>query len=485
MSLRSLLGPQMEMAEEVARLEIVGLSADSRQVKPGYLFFAIPGTRADGASYIDEALAKGAKAIVAEPKVRSTRAPVIFDVNPRQRLALAAARFYREQPDLCVAVTGTNGKTSVASFVRQIWQQMGFRSASIGTIGVVGPAGEEYLSHTTPDPVELHAVLAKLKSRDRVSHLSLEASSHGLAQFRLDGVKFAAGAFTNLSRDHLDYHSSFEDYLAAKLRLFEELLPRGSPAVIHIDSSHGQEVLTAAKKHGLVSYTVGVSGKELRLVSRKQEEFGQALQIEGRGVCRTVFLPLAGDFQAFNALVAAGLVIATGGQEDVTLQALESLKGARGRLERVATTMSGATVYVDYAHTPAALETVLSALRPYAKKRLVVVFGCGGDRDKGKRPQMGAVAQRLADVGYVTDDNPRSENPATIRAEIMKAFPQAIEIGSREEAIHSAIKSLQAGDLLVVAGKGHETGQTVGTEVKAFSDHEVVRAATREAGANV
>jgi UDP-N-acetylmuramoyl-L-alanyl-D-glutamate--2,6-diaminopimelate ligase len=482
MSLKALLGPDKDLSEKAAGIEITGLTADSRQVKPGNLFFALPGTRTDGAAYIGEAIIKGASAIVALPGVNRANVTLVHDSNPRRRLALAAARYYAQQPEICVAITGTNGKTSVASFVRQIWQRMGFRAASLGTIGVAGPSGDEYLTHTTPDPVELHAILARLRGRDRVSHLALEASSHGLAQYRLDGARLAAGAFTNISRDHLDYHASFREYFSAKMRLFEELLPKGAPAVIHADSEQGQQVIAVAKKRGLVPFTVGEKGAELRLLNRTQEGFGQALQIEGRGSHHSVFLPLAGDFQAFNALVAAGLVIATGSREDLTIHALENLKGAKGRLERVATTACGAPIFVDYAHTPDALEMVLKALRPYAEKRLVVVFGCGGDRDKGKRPQMGAVVQKLADTGYVTDDNPRTENPGTIRAEIMKGFPEGIEIDGREQAIHTAVRSLKSGDLLLVAGKGHETGQTIGTEVIPFSDHDVVRTAVEDAG---
>ena len=479
MSLGALLGAEVKLSQADARLPVSGLTADSRKVKPGDLFFALAGTRADGANFINEALSRGAGAVVASEAVE-TLTPVHRHSNPRRLLALAAARFHQAQPDICVAVTGTNGKTSVVSFVRQIWQSLGHRAASLGTVGIVGPAGEENLSHTTPDPVELHAILARLKRKDGVSHLALEASSHGLAQYRLDGVKFAAGAFTNITRDHLDYHSSFEDYLSAKLRLFAELLPVGSPAVIHVDTPQAEEVIAVAETRGLKVFTVGEGGAFLTLIERRQEEFGQRLRVVHDGREHRVALPLAGDFQAFNALVAAGLVIATGGPAQKTFQALEGLNGARGRLEKVATTKAGAPIFVDYAHTPDALETVLKALRPYARKRLIAVFGCGGDRDKGKRPQMGDVVRRLADVGYVTDDNPRSENPASIRAEIMKAFPEGIEIGDREKAIRTAVESLEEGDVLLVAGKGHETGQTIGTEVRPFSDQEVVRAAVRE-----
>jgi len=474
------MGPDVTLSEEAGRLAISGLTADSRRVRPGDLFFALSGTNADGVRYIGEAVAKGATAVVAEPRVGTADVALIHDENPRRRLALAAARFYGPQPDLCVAVTGTNGKTSVAAFVRQIWQSMGFRAASLGTVGIVGPSGDEYLSHTTPDPVELHAILARLAQKDRVTHLALEASSHGLAQFRLDGLRLAAGAFTNITRDHLDYHPTFEEYRTAKMRLFSELLPQGSPAVVDADTAEGEAVVRVAKAHGLVPFTVGSRGEALRLLERRQEGFGQVLQVQGRAARYSITLPLAGDFQAHNALVAAGLVIATGGREDLTMNALESLKGAKGRLECVATAPSGAPVFVDYAHTPDALATVLEALRPYARNRLVVVFGCGGDRDRGKRPQMGAVVRRLADVGYVTDDNPRSEDPAAIRREILSAYPEAVEIGAREEAIRAAVHALGEGDVLLVAGKGHETGQIVGSEVKPFSDHEIVRQAVRD-----
>jgi UDP-N-acetylmuramoyl-L-alanyl-D-glutamate--2,6-diaminopimelate ligase len=478
-SLGALLGSEVKLSPAEAGLIVSGLTSDSRRVKQGDVFFALAGTRADGANFIEDAVAKGAGAVIAENSVEA-QAPVVQHGNPRRLLALAAARFYSVQPDVCVAVTGTNGKTSVVSFVRQMWRTLGHRAASLGTVGVVGPEGEDHLSHTTPDPVELHAILARLKRQQHVSHLALEASSHGLAQYRLDGVKFAAGAFTNITRDHLDYHSSFENYLAAKLRLFAELLPAGVPAVIHADTPQAKDVAAAAATRGLTVFTVGEKGSFIRLLERKQEGFGQLLRIVHEGTDRRLVLPLAGDFQVFNALVAAGLVIATGGSAEKTFGALEGIKGAKGRLERVATTKTGAPIFVDYAHTPDALQTVLKALRPYARKRLIAVFGCGGDRDRGKRPQMGEVVRRLADVGYVTDDNPRSEDPASIRAEIVKAFPEAIEVGDREKAIHVAIQSLEEGDLLLVAGKGHETGQTIGTEVKPFSDHEVVRAAVRE-----
>jgi UDP-N-acetylmuramoyl-L-alanyl-D-glutamate--2,6-diaminopimelate ligase len=460
-------------------LAISGITADSRQIRPGFLFAALPGSVADGAAFIPQALAAGAVAVLSDQKAKvPAGVAAIRASNPRLALARMAARFSGAQPDLVVAVTGTNGKTSIAAFVRQIWAAMGFRAASLGTIGVVGPDGSEYLAHTTPDPVKLHATLAKLAG-DHVTHLALEASSHGLEQYRLDGVRLAAGAFTNITRDHLDYHPSFEAYFDAKMRLFEELLPAGAPAVINMDSPQGAEVARRAAAHGLSVLGVGHKGKWLRLISCVRDGFGQRLEVETPNGRHAIILPLAGEFQASNALIAAGLVIATGGEESLAMHALESLKGARGRLDLAGTSQNGSPIFVDYAHTPDALETALQALRPYVKNKLVVVFGAGGDRDKGKRPQMGAVAAKLADRAYVTDDNPRSEVAATIRSEIMAACQGGIEIGDRARAIRTAIESLEAGDVLLVAGKGHELGQIVGKTVLPFSDHDAVAAALK------
>jgi UDP-N-acetylmuramoyl-L-alanyl-D-glutamate--2,6-diaminopimelate ligase len=458
-------------------IKITGLTADSRDVRPGYVFAALPGTVADGAKFIPQALEKGAIAVISKG-AGVTAVPEILSGNPRRLFALMASRFYGAQPDLVVAVTGTNGKTSVAAFVRQIWEAMGFRAASMGTIGVVGPSGSEYLQHTTPDPMTLHATLARLAA-DHVKHLALEASSHGLAQYRLDGVRIAAGAFTNITRDHLDYHASFVDYFDAKMRLFEELLPAGSPAVINADSLQAEDVMRRAKQHGLRLLTVGLKGEDLKLISATRRDFGQRLVVRGSAKIHDIYLPLAGEFQASNALVAAGLVIATGGEETLVVRALESLKGAKGRLELVASTAQDAPIFVDYAHTPDALQKALESLRPYVTSKLVVVFGCGGDRDKGKRPEMGKIAAELADVVFVTDDNPRTEDAAAIRSEILKACPGAIEIGDRARAISVATGGLKAGDVLLVAGKGHEPGQTVGKTVIPFSDHEAVRAAIK------
>jgi UDP-N-acetylmuramoyl-L-alanyl-D-glutamate--2,6-diaminopimelate ligase len=472
-----LLGPDAAAPAAAGALAVAGLTADSREVKPGFVFAAMPGTKADGTAFVPQAAAKGAVAIVSQAPVTAS-IPVIRTGNVRQLFARMAARFYGAQPDVVAAVTGTNGKTSVASFVRQIWETMGFRAASIGTIGITGPSGSRYLQHTTPDPVTLHAALAEL-AEDGVKHLALEASSHGLAQYRLDGVRIAAGAFTNITRDHLDYHASFEDYFAAKMRLFGELLAPGAPAVINADSPQASTVADIARARGLDIFSVGKTGEAIRLRAQRRDGFGQHLDIDCRGSVQRIYLPLVGDFQASNALVAAGLVVALGGEPYMTFHALESIKGAKGRLDLAATSASGAPVFIDYAHTPDALENAITALRPYATGRLVVVFGCGGDRDKGKRPQMGAVAARLADVAYVTDDNPRTEDAAAIRAEIMAACPGGIEIGDRALAIATAVNELKAGDILLIAGKGHESGQIVGKSVLPFSDHDAARAAVK------
>ncbi|MDE2447004.1 MAG: UDP-N-acetylmuramoyl-L-alanyl-D-glutamate--2,6-diaminopimelate ligase [Alphaproteobacteria bacterium] len=455
---------------------VSGITSDSRQVKPGFVFVALAGTKVDGRAFIAQAIVSGASAIVAEQGSTAEGASLVTTDNPRRLLALMASRFYDRQPDTIVAVTGTNGKTSVSVFVRQIWAAMGFRAASLGTIGVIGPDGAEYLTHTTPDPVQLAQLVAKLRD-DHVQHLAIEASSHGLIQNRLDGLRLTAGAFTNLTRDHLDYHHTLEAYFDAKMRLFEALLPKGAPAVINMDSGEGEAALKRVRAAGLLPFTVGEKGIDLKLISSCSNGMGEELVVETRVGRFNVSLPLVGGFQVSNALVAAGLVIASGGETHLVLHALESLKGASGRLELVGTSKTGASIFVDYAHTPDALENALQALRPYVKEQLVLVFGCGGDRDKGKRPLMGAIASKLADRVVVTDDNPRSENPAQIRSEIMVAAAGAVEIGDRAKAIASAVSSLNAGDVLLVAGKGHEEGQKVGSISLPFKDHDAVKAA--------
>ncbi|RWB22571.1 MAG: UDP-N-acetylmuramoyl-L-alanyl-D-glutamate--2,6-diaminopimelate ligase [Mesorhizobium sp.] len=465
-------------------LEVTGLSSDSRQVRPGVVFFALAGSKADGSAYAADAAAKGAAAIVAAKgnAISGLSIPVLAVDDPRLALALSAARFFGKQPETMVAVTGTSGKTSVAAFTRQIWEQAGFAAASIGTTGVVAPGRNEYGSLTTPDPVALHKLLKELADAG-VTHASMEASSHGLDQRRLDGVRLAAAGFTNLGRDHMDYHPTVEDYHRAKLRLFDTLLPKGAPAVIFADDPWSEPTVHAARATGLNVLTVGRHGEFLTLKRVEHERRRQRAEVEADGVLYEIDLPLAGDFQIANALVSAGLAISTGTSVGKALAALEKLKGAPGRLDLVGTTAAGAPVYVDYAHKPDALENVLSSVRPFTTGRVVVLFGCGGDRDRGKRPIMGEIATRLADVVIVTDDNPRTEIPETIRAAILAAAPGAIEIGDRRKAIHEAVAMLHAGDTLIVAGKGHEEGQTIGTETFHFSDHEEVREALQERAA--
>ncbi len=457
-------------------VEIAGLSADSRTVEPGDVFFALTGAKDDGNAHVAQALAKGAAIIVSEREPAASAAAVTLRVaNARAALAAAAARYYPEQPATIVAITGTSGKTSIATFVRQIWERLALTSASLGTIGVVSKAMTRYGSLTTPDPIVLHQTLQEL-AKAGVTHLALEASSHGLDQRRLDGVRLRAVAFVNLSRDHLDYHAGLEDYLAAKLRLFTVLAPAGAPAVVNADSDHAGQVIDAARGRALRVFTVGAKGADIRLAHSEREGFSTRLRLIHAGREWTVNLPLAGEFQASNALVAAGLCIATGGAPAAVFAALETLQGAPGRLERVGR-KNGAEVFVDYAHKPDALEKTLQALRPFVRNRLIVIFGCGGDRDAGKRPIMGEIATRCADVVIVTDDNPRSENPAAIRAAILASAPGAREIGDRGQAIASGVAMLQPGDALLIAGKGHETGQIVGAATLPFSDSEAARAA--------
>jgi UDP-N-acetylmuramoyl-L-alanyl-D-glutamate--2,6-diaminopimelate ligase len=478
MTLAKLIAGDAPLPRAAETIAIAGLTSDSREVKPGFVFAALPGTSVDGSAFIEQAFSKGAVAVIAAKTFNGAAHPIVETSNPRKVFAHAAARFFGEQPELTVAVTGTNGKTSVAAFVRQIWLAMGFRAASLGTVGVVGPESTETLAHTTPDPVQLHRILAKL-AYDHVKHLALEASSHGLAQFRLDGVRFAAAGFTNLTRDHLDYHATVDDYFDAKMRLFEDLLPPGAPAVVNADADYAAKVIARATARGLSIFTVGKAGSGLKLISLQREGLGQRLEIEGPSKRHTIYLPLVGEFQASNALVAAGLVIATGGEETLVMHALESLQGAKGRLDLVGKTKAGAPVFVDYAHTPDALENAVAALRPYAEKKLIVVFGAGGDRDKGKRPLMGAAARKLADHVIVTDDNPRTEDAAAIRAEVMKGAPKAQEIGDRARAIRAGVEMMTKGDVLLVAGKGHEPGQTIGKTTHTFSDHDAVLAALK------
>jgi len=454
-------------------------------VKPGDLFFALSGSKTDGARFVDAAIAAGAVAIAGDHRPQGTpRVPFVVTPNPRRALALAAATFYPRQPATIAAVTGTSGKTSVAAFTRQIWQRLGHSSASIGTIGLVSDKRTVYGSLTTPDPIALHRQLDEIAG-DGVTHLAFEASSHGLDQYRLDGVRIQAGGFTNLSRDHMDYHPDVAHYLNAKLRLFRDLVVDGGAAVISADHDCSPEVIDAARTRGLRIITVGRNadaGEGIRLADAAIEGFAQRLAIAHRGRNYAIRLPLVGEFQIENALVAAGLAIGTGSAADDVFGCLEHLEGAKGRLELVGE-HNGAPIFVDYAHKPDALAKALQALRPYAKRRLVVIFGAGGDRDAGKRPIMGAIAAENADQIIVTDDNPRSERPEAIRAAIMATAKGAREIGDRAEAIRAGIAGLAPGDALVVAGKGHEVGQIVGGTTLPFSDHEAVAKALAEEGA--
>ncbi len=460
-------------------VEIVGLSADSREVRPGYLFAALNGRRAKGVDFIPDAVRHGAVAVLA-PSAEAPAAPasvrLVTDANPRRRLALMAARFYGRQPSVVAAVTGTNGKTSVAAFTRQIWQSAGHRAASLGTLGLCAEDLQAPLAHTTPDPVTLHRVLADI-AKAGIEHVSLEASSHGLDQHRLDGVRVTAAAFLNITRDHYDYHANSEAYFAAKAGLFERVLAEGGTAVLNADAPERARLEATCRARHQRVITFGQAPADIRLRARADDATGQRLEIDAFGRRAEVHTTLPGAFQAHNMLAAAGLAIATGVPVEQAIAALDRLTGVRGRLERVTRHPNGAPVFVDYAHTPDALTTALAALRPYTRGRLAVVFGCGGERDAGKRAQMGAVAAELADRVIVTDDNPRGEDPAAIRHAILAACPDAREFGDRAAAIAAAIAELDPGDVLVIAGKGHEQGQTMGGRVIPFDDAEVARGA--------
>jgi UDP-N-acetylmuramoyl-L-alanyl-D-glutamate--2,6-diaminopimelate ligase len=453
------------------------------------LFVALAGSKTDGRSFVADAVSRGAAAVLTDPESAaalgtSYQVPVFGDANPRRRLALLAARFHGAQPDTVAAVTGTNGKTSTASFTRQIWTASGHRAASIGTLGVEGP--DEILggSMTTPDPVALHRILADLKHQ-QVDHAVMEASSHGLDQYRLDGVRITAAAFTNLTQDHLDYHHTMAAYFEAKLRLFEHVLAPGGVAVLNADIPEFAALAEASRAAGHPVLDFGAQGRALRLVARRPDPAGQVLELDVLGRQRTVQLPLVGAFQAMNVLAALGLAIATDVAPDTAIDALQHLAVVRGRLEKVAELPNGATVFVDYAHTPDGLDKVLSGVRPHATNRLVCVFGAGGDRDPTKRPLMGAIVARLADLAIVTDDNPRSEDPAAIRAAVLAECPGALDIGDRALAIETAMRQLQTGDVLVIAGKGHEQGQTIAGVVHPFDDATVARQiAARISGAS-
>ena len=476
-------GTEMKVTDQtvVNETDIIGLTCDSRQVEPGFLFAALPGTELDGRDYIADALGRGAACVLAPDGtlLDEKTVPLLRDSNPRRQYALMASNFFEAQPDLIAAVTGTNGKTSVVTFLRQIWTGLGRKAASAGTLGIVAQGFENRKSLTTPDSAELHRNLRDL-ARFGVKRLALEASSHGLSQHRLDGVKVSIAGFTNMTRDHLDYHGSMNDYLASKLRLFTDILAADGIAVVNADGEFAAAVEAACRDRGLQVMTYGEAGTDVCLDASEVVTDGYRLDITVAGKSARVQLPLIGGFQISNALSALALAVASGEDPEACLAQLEQLKGAPGRVQLVGNHPMGAPVFVDYAHTPDALNSILEGLRPHADGRLHVVFGCGGDRDIGKRAEMGAIAKEKADVVIVTDDNPRTEDPADIRGAILAAVPSATEIADRAEAIVAAIKGLRAGDILVVAGKGHEKGQVIGTEIRPFNDVHVVREALRK-----
>jgi UDP-N-acetylmuramoyl-L-alanyl-D-glutamate--2,6-diaminopimelate ligase len=453
---------------------VSGFAIDHRKVAPGTIFGAFRGAHVDGETFIPQAVAAGAVAVVARPQAAVRGAVHIADPEPRRRFAELASRFFAPFPETVVAVTGTNGKTSTVEMTRQLWRRAGHRAASIGTLGVTTADDSQSTGLTTPDIVTFLSNMGGL-AREGVTHVAYEASSHGLAQWRSVGVPVKAGAFTNLSRDHLDYHLTMEAYLDAKLRLFEEVVGPGGTAVVWSDDPAAERVTEAAARRGLQLLTVGETGRDVRLLSRTPTPLGQTLEVVVLGRRSVVALPLIGAYQAANALVSAALVLATGGELGATLDGLTRLLPVRGRLERSAISRKGAPVYVDYAHTPDGLRAAIEALRPHTRGRLIVLFGCGGDRDAGKRPEMGEVASRLADVVIVTDDNPRTEDPCLIRAAILATAPGAIEIADRRDAIGEAIRMADPEDVVLVAGKGHESGQIVGDRVLPFEDAVVVR----------
>ena len=463
---------------EAGQERITGFAIDHRKVAPGTVFGAFRGARFNGEDFIGQAVADGAIAVVSAPGVAVKGALHIADAEPRRVFAGLAAKFFAPFPDTTVAVTGTNGKTSTVELTRQLWRMAGFHAASIGTLGVTTADEQVTTGLTTPDIVTFLSNMAGL-NREGVTHAAFEASSHGLSQYRTEGLPVRAAAFTNLSRDHLDYHGTMENYFAAKLRLFTEVVDRDGAAVVWADDPRSADVMAAVRSRGVRLLSIGVHGESIRLLDRTPTALGQTLKIEMDGGIHELKLPLIGAYQAANSLVAAGLVIATGGETDLTLSNLQRVAPVRGRLERAAITRTGAPVYVDYAHTPDGLEAAISALRPHARGRLITVFGAGGDRDSGKRPLMGEIAARLSDRAIVTDDNPRSEDPALIRRDVMAGAPGAIEIGGRREAIAAAIDEAQGGDIVLIAGKGHEQGQIIGAgenmRVLPFDDVTVAR----------
>ena len=454
--------------------EVTGFAIDHRKVARGTVFGAFKGSRFNGEDFIADAIGAGAVAVVARPEATVQGAVHIADAEPRRAFARMAAKFFAPFPETVVAVTGTNGKTSTVELTRQLWRMAGHHAASIGTLGVTTADDQVSTGLTTPDIVTFLSNMAGL-AREGVTHAAFEASSHGLSQYRTEGLPVRAGAFTNLSRDHLDYHGTMEAYLEAKLRLFTEVIDEDGAAVVWMDDAASARVAELASERGLRLLTVGTKGETLKLVKREPTQLGQTLTIEAEGKSFQVKLPLIGAYQAANALTAAALVFATGGALAQTLENLSRVQPVRGRLERAAISKAGAPIYVDYAHTPDGLRAAIEALRPHAAGRLITVFGAGGDRDRGKRPEMGAVAAELSDRVIVTDDNPRSENASAIRKDVLAGAPSATEIGGRREAIAAAIGEAGAGDIVLLAGKGHEQGQIVGDKVLPFDDVSVAR----------
>ncbi len=449
---------------------IAGLTADSRAVEHGFLFAALPGVQADGAKFIPQAEARGAAAVLARQGV-STKLPIVIDAEPRKRLAHMAARFFPRQPETIAGITGTNGKTSTARFAAQIWSRLGRASGSLGTLGAHGANYDRKLIHTTPDPVTLHETLQEMTDAG-VECLAMEVSSHGLAQHRADGVKFKIAAFTNITQDHLDYHDGFDDYFAAKVRLFDELLDDDGVVVVNADGEGAADVAALAQKRGLRVLTTGAAGDDVKILSAEPQLNGLALTFAADGERHSVTAPLIGGFQAENAALAVGIVMASGVGAAAAISMLEKTTGAPGRMQRVPS-LGDAGVFVDYAHTPDAVATALKAIRPHAKGRVIAIIGAGGDRDKAKRPLMGAAARENADIVIVTDDNPRSEDPAAIRKQVMEGCPNAKEYGDRGDAIAAGAAMLKDGDVLLILGKGHETGQVVGDKTLPFDDAEV------------
>ncbi len=460
--------------------EVTGLTCDSREVKPGYVFAALPGTVTDGRKFIEGALEKGASAVLSTGEL-DLPVPYLASDEPRLNYAIMAAKLYAGQPKTLVAMTGTNGKSSTVEFLRQIWAYAGHQAACFGTLGVQAPNGYRPLTHTTPDAVALHKTLSEL-THEGVTHAAMEASSHGLDQYRLDAVKVTASGFTNLTQDHFDYHTDAEDYFMAKARLFTELTPVGAPVVINTNDEYGQRLVKMCEERGQKVMQVGWSGQDIRIDEVMPRAASQMVTLVANGQRHKIELPLAGEFQVLNAISALGLALVTGVEMEPALKALENLHGVAGRMERAGQTKEGAPIFVDFAHTEDGLDKLLRSVRPHTMGKIIVAFGCGGDRDPDKRPKMGKVAAKLADEVIVTDDNPRTEEAGSIRKAVLAGCPEATEIGDRAAAIREGINRLGPQDCLVIAGKGHEQGQIIGTEVIPFSDVEQVKLALKELG---